>query len=167
MEKRMSLLFTLLMVVSLIIPTAVSGSPAAEQVEKNVITHWRSIKKTVPQITAAELKSRMDKGDDLVLLDVRSEADFLAAHLPGALNINRGELEFAVATAIPDTETRIYVYCRTGIKATFAARTLLDIGYTNVVRVTDSFKGWLEAGYPVFNRHGEFALQPNGFEKKE
>jgi rhodanese-related sulfurtransferase len=109
----------------------------------------------------------MDKGDDLVLLDVRSEADFLAAHLPGALNINRGELEFAVATAIPDTETRIYVYCRTGIKATFAARTLLDIGYTNVVRVTDSFKGWLEAGYPVFNRHGEFVLQPNGFEKKE
>ena len=109
----------------------------------------------------------MDNGDEFVVLDVRQEADFLAAHLPGALNISRGELEFAVATAIPETDTRIYVYCRTGIKATFAAHTLIDIGYTNVARVADSFKGWLESGYPVYNRHGEFVLQPNGFEKKE
>jgi rhodanese-related sulfurtransferase len=167
MEKKMSLLLTVLVMICLITPAAVSGGPTAEQVEKNVITHWRSLKENIPQVTATELKSRMDKGDEFVVLDVRKEADFLAAHLPGALNISRGELEFAVATAIPDTDTRIYVYCRTGIKATFAARTLIDIGYTNVARVADSFKGWLEAGYPVYNRHGEFVLQPNGFEKKE
>jgi len=167
MENRISIVLGVLVTIWLITPAAVFSSPATEQVEKNVITQWRSINKTVPRITVGELKSSMDNGEIFVLLDVRKEADFLAAHLPGALHINRGELEFAVAKAIPDTETRIYVYCRTGIKATFAARTLLDIGYTNVARVVDSFKGWLEAGYPVYNRHGVFVLQPNGFEQKE
>jgi rhodanese-related sulfurtransferase len=167
MKNRMSVMLAVFVAICLITPIAVSGSPATELVEKNVITQWRSIKKKIPRITVGELKTRMDNGETFVLLDVRKESDFLAGHLPGALHINRGELEFAVATAIPNTETRVYVYCRTGIKATFAARTLIDIGYTNVARVADSFKGWLEAGYPVYNRHGAFVLQPNGFEKKE
>ena len=157
-----------LLVVSLLATSSftVAGS-SNEQVEKNVITIWRSIKKSVPQMTTAELKKKMDKGETFVLLDVRSEADYQAAHLPGSLHISRGELEFAAAAKIPDTDTPIYVYCRTGVKATFAAKTLLDIGYSNVTRISDSFKGWLEAGYPVYNRHGEFVLLPNGFEKKE
>lgn len=143
-----------------------AGSSSA-QVEKNVITIWRSIKKSVPQVTAAELKNKMDKGDSFVLVDVRSAADYQAAHLPGALHISRGELEFAAPAQIPAVDTQIFVYCRTGVKATFAAKSLLDIGYTNVARISDSFKGWLEAGYPVYNQHGEFVLVPNGFEKKE
>lgn len=145
---------------------ALADSSSA-QLEKNVITIWRSIKKSVPHMTTADLKKKMDKGDSFVLLDVRSEADYQIAHLPGALHISRGELEFSAPTKIPDADTPIFVYCRTGIKATFAAKTLLDIGYSNVTRISDSFKGWLEAGYPVYNRHGEFVLLPNGFEKKE
>jgi rhodanese-related sulfurtransferase len=138
-----------------------------EQVEKNVITLWRAIKNTVPQITVTELKSAMDKGDKFVLLDIRNDADYKAAHLPGALHISRGDLEFDAPSMIPDTDAKIYVYCRTGIRATFGAKSLLDIGYTNVARVSDSFQGWVKAGYPVYNRHGEFILVPNGFEKNE
>ena len=167
MKNRVSVLLAMLVVFCLSGPAAASGSPAAELVEKNVITQYRSIKKEIPRITVGELKNSMDKGETFVLLDVRTEADFLAGHLHNALHIDRGELEFAVAKKIPNTDTRIYVYCRTGIKATFAARTLMEIGYTNVTRVVDSFKGWLEAGYPVYNRHGVFVLQPNGFEEKE
>jgi rhodanese-related sulfurtransferase len=143
------------------------GWSANEQVEKNVLSLWLAVKKEVPQIPAAVLKSAMDRGDKFVLLDIRNDADYQAAHLPGAVHITRGDLEFEAPSKLPDIGAKIYVYCRTGVRSTFAAKRLLDIGYTNVVRVSDSFEGWVKAGYPVYNRHGEFVLVPNGFEKKE
>jgi hypothetical protein len=43
----------------------------------------------------------------------------------------------------------------------------MEIGYTNVTNIYDSFKGWVIEGYPVYNQHGEFTMTPEGFEKRE
>ena len=132
--------------------------------------------KTVPQIigeaksqtteiTIEELKKDMDAGMNFVLLDVRTSEEFKAGHLPKAVNIPRGTLEFLVGKHYPQKDVEIIVYCRTDARSALCAKTLSDMGYTNVKNLKGAFKAWGEAGYPIYNRHGEFKMV--AFEKKE
>ena len=109
----------------------------------------------------------MDSGVKFVLVDVRTKDEYNAAHLPGAIHINRGLVEWVVPKKIEDTDTKIYVYCRTGARSAFVTQRLIEMGYTNVTNIYDAFQGWVVAGYPVYNKHGEFILTSEGFEKKE
>ena len=89
-----------------------------------------------------------------LLLDVREEAEFAAGHVPGAVNIPRGLLEFRVWARLGypaqvDMNRRIYVQCQTGGRATLATRQLQDIGFTNVVAVIMNFEDWRRQGHPV------------------
>lgn len=160
------LLLILLIGLWLIPSTAVSGPPIY-QVKQNVIALWKPLQASLPHVTAKEFKKIMDSGEQFILIDVRDAAEYYAAHLPGAINISRGMLEWETPDKIQDTDARIYVYCLVGKRSLFAAKRLLEMGYTNVTNISDSFKGWVNAGYPVYNRHGEFILTPGGFEKKE
>ena len=72
-----------------------------------------------------------------------------------------------VPRTIKDTDAKIYVYCRTGARSAFATQRLIEMGYKNATNISDAFKGWVVAGYPVYNRHGEFVLAPQGFEKDD
>jgi rhodanese-related sulfurtransferase len=65
----------------------------------------------------------------------------------------------------PQKNADIVVYCRTDARAALCAKALSDIGYTNVKNLKGAFKAWGEAGYPIYNRHGEFKMV--AFEKKE
>ena len=132
--------------------------------------------KTIPQIigqakaqttevTVEEVKKDMDAGKNFVLLDVRTPEEFKAGHLPKAVNIPRGILEFAVGKHFPQKDVEIVVYCRTDARAALCARSLSDMGYTNIKNLKGAFKAWGEAGYPIYNRHGEFKMV--AFEKKE
>ena len=132
--------------------------------------------KTIPQIiseakaqttevTIEAVKKDMDAGRNLVLLDVRTLEEFKAGHLPKAVNIPRGTLEFLIGKHYPQKDVEIVVYCRTDARAALCARSLSDMGYTNVKNLKGAFKAWGEAGYPIYNRHGEFKMVV--FEKKE
>jgi len=132
--------------------------------------------KTIPQIigeaksqttavTVEEVKKDMDAGKNFVLLDVRTSEEFKVGHLPKAVNIPRGTLEFMIGKHFPQKDTEIVVYCRTDARAALCAKTLSDMGYTNVKNLSGAFKAWGEAGYPIYNRHGEFKMV--AFEKKE
>ncbi len=132
--------------------------------------------KTIPQIigeaksqttevTIEAVKKDMDAGRNLVLLDVRTLEEFKAGHLPKAVNIPRGTLEFLIGKHYPQKDVEIVVYCRTDARAALCARSLSDMGYTNVKNLKGAFKAWGEAGYPIYNRHGEFKMI--AFEKKE
>lgn len=132
--------------------------------------------KTIPQIieeaksqttevTVEEVKKEMDAGKEFVLLDVRTSEEFMAGHLPKAVNIPRGKLEFMIGKHYSQKDADIVVYCRKGGRAALCAKALSDIGYTNVKNLKGAFKAWGEAGYPIYNRHGEFKMV--AFEKKE
>jgi len=132
--------------------------------------------KTIPQIigeaksqtaevTVEAVKDDMDASRDFVLLDVRTSEEFQAGHLPKAVNIPRGTLEFMIGKHYPQKDVAIVVYCRTDARAALCAKTLSDMGYTNVKNLKGAFKAWGEAGYPIYNRHGEFKMI--AFEKKE
>ena len=132
--------------------------------------------KTIPQIigeaksqttevTIEAVKKDMDASRNFVLLDVRTSEEFKAGHLPKAVNIPRGTLEFMIGKHYPQKDMEIVVYCRTDARAALCAKTLSELGYTNVKNLKGAFKAWGEAGYPIYNRHGEFKMI--AFEKKE
>jgi rhodanese-related sulfurtransferase len=111
-------------------------------------------KSQTTEITVDGVKKDMVAGRNFILLDVRTSEEFKAGHLPKAVNIPRGTLEFMIGKHYPQKA-----------RAALCAKTLSDMGYTNVKNLKGAFKAWGEAGYPIYNRHGEFKMI--SFEKKE
>lgn len=108
-----------------------------------------SAKAAVKSVSADDLKAAIDKKENAVILDVREPGEYAAGHLPGAINIPRGLLEFAVSGKIPDVNAKIYVYCKTGGRAALATKTLQDMGYTNSILVPLAYADWVKSGYPI------------------
>ncbi|WP_455230451.1 rhodanese-like domain-containing protein [Geopseudomonas aromaticivorans] len=86
-----------------------------------------------------------------VLLDVREADEFHAGHIPGAVNIPRGLLEFRLSNT-PELSSRdlnIVLYCKTSGRAALAACALHDMGYLNVQSIAGGFDAWSAAGKAV------------------
>jgi rhodanese-related sulfurtransferase len=105
-------------------------------------------KAAVTKVSAADVKAAIDKKENAVILDVRDPNEYAAGHLPGAINVSRGRLDFDIWDKIPDKEAKIYVYCRTAAVSTFATKTLNDLGYKNAVLMEAMLEDWIKAGYP-------------------
>ena len=161
--------FVILAIMTFVAPYPVlAGKVDIEQVKQNVINLQNAVEKAQPAISVTKFKQKLLKGEDkFILLDVRSEAEFKAGHLPGALNVERGRIEWFIPNIVKNTERRIYVYCRSGMRSAFATERLLEMGYKNVIHIKGGFLGWLNAGYTIYNRHGEFFVTPGGIEKRE
>ncbi len=104
--------------------------------------------KHITTITVSEAKALFDKGG-FTFLDVRTEKEFNKGHIPGAINLPRGKLEFMIDKDIPDKNAPIVVYCRTGGRSALATYTLVQMGYKNVKNMDGGWQAWTEAGYPV------------------
>ncbi|MCL2562595.1 MAG: rhodanese-like domain-containing protein [Oscillospiraceae bacterium] len=96
---------------------------------------------TATVITASEARELMEDGQRFVLLDVRSEEEFILQHIPGARVIPYTEVAERMSVEFPDRETRILVYCRTGGRSAAAAQSLTRLGYTNVYDL-GGINGW-------------------------
>lgn len=83
-------------------------------------------------ISAQEAKGYMDKGEDYVLLDVRSRTEYDEGHIPGALLLPHTELCARAGDELPDKAMRILVYCRSGKRSHIAAEELAELGYRHV-----------------------------------
>ncbi len=84
------------------------------------------------KISAEEAKEIMDSTDDFVLVDVREEDEYAQEHIQGALLIPYGEIRQRAETELTDKGQTILVYCRSGRRSAIAAKTLAELGYTNV-----------------------------------
>ncbi|NLT58034.1 MAG: rhodanese-like domain-containing protein, partial [Clostridiales bacterium] len=87
---------------------------------------------TYQKITAEEAKSRIDSGDALVVLDVRTKAEYEAGHIPGAVLLPNEHISSQALEQLPDLEAEILVYCRSGNRSAQAAKKLIKLGYTDV-----------------------------------
>jgi rhodanese-related sulfurtransferase len=81
-----------------------------------------------------------------VVLDVREPEEYEQGAIPGALHIVRGQLESNIEGKVPDHATPIIVHCASGIRSAFAAKTLGELGYTDVVHVAGGFNKWKDEG---------------------
>ena len=85
------------------------------------------------QITAEEAKSMMEEKPDAVILDVREQDEYDAGHIPGAVLLSVGTInEETAASVIPEKDTVVLVYCRSGNRSKAAAGELAQLGYTQV-----------------------------------
>ena len=98
-------------------------------------------------ITVQELKQRLDKGDKIVLVDVREPWEYLAGHVPAAQLIPLGELEQRVAEVPRNRE--VLAICHSGQRSLAAAGYLQHLGYTAVSNVDGGTAAWIERGYPL------------------
>ncbi|MDD4942425.1 rhodanese-like domain-containing protein [Rhodoferax sp.] len=106
-------------------------------------------KDRITEVALAEVDAAIRAAD--VLVDVREADEFAAGHLPGAVHISRGMLEFKF-TANPSLQARdlnVLLYCKTSGRAALAAAALHDMGYLNVKSIAGGFDAWVAAGKPV------------------
>jgi rhodanese-related sulfurtransferase len=117
-------------------------------------------KKVVKVIPPSKLKSMIDEDEDFYLLDIR-EPDQIGHgeifHLD-QIRITRGYLEFKIENLVKDKGAPIIVYCCTGKRGILAAKTLQDMGYTNVMSLDGGIRKWVEDGYPLDTVYGEMVF---------
>ena len=101
-------------------------------------------KSAITEVDTAEAASRIERG--VVVLDVREPDEYEQGALPNALHIPRGHLEAQIETKIVDKSAPVVVYCAGGVRSAFAAKTLAELGYTDVVSMAGGFGKWKDEG---------------------
>lgn len=104
-------------------------------------------REAVPEVTVDDVKARLENGQRPVLLDVREREEYREGHLEGALALPRGFLEMRVEEAVPDKSAPVVAYCAGGVRSLIAARTLKEMGYTDVRSMAGGYTAWKNAGY--------------------
>ena len=142
MKKYSTLIIALLLGVSLII-----GGCATPKVmtAKDLVAEANEHVTNVPVSVAKELLD--ERG--YIFLDVRTAKEFKMGHIPRAVHIERGLLEFKINNQVPDKNAQIVVYCKVGGRGSLAAHTLVRMGYKNVINIEGGWVPWEKAGYPV------------------
>ena len=105
---------------------------------------------TVPEIEPRELKARLDRGDDLFILDVREPHEYQICNLGGKL-IPLGELPRRYQELDPAQET--VVHCRSGVRSAKAVDLLLKSGFTNVANLAGGVLAWADRVDPTMPKY--------------
>jgi len=87
---------------------------------------------TVTKISAEQAKEIMDSDEPHILLDVRTDAEYAEAHIPGAKLLTNTQIAEKAEAELPDKDAFVIVYCRSGGRSASAAQELVDMGYTKV-----------------------------------
>lgn len=117
-------------ILMLIISLSLFGFTSCQQENNNQESTTALI--TYEQITPEEAKKIMDTQKAYVIIDARTEAEFAEGHIAGAILIPEYEITQKAEQEIPDKDTLILVYCRSGRRSKIAAEALINLGYTNV-----------------------------------
>lgn len=96
----------------------------------------------MPQISVKELQTKLENGEDFILIDVRALNEFNNGAIPGAQNIPRGVLEFQAEDKFPEKDAEIIVYCQRGARGVLAVEALQRIGYQNVRNLEGGWTAW-------------------------
>src|SRR2546423_13127458 len=107
----------------------------------------RRVKADTSEATPEEVKARLGAGEKLVFLDVREESEAAQGIVSGARHLGRAHFESRVEDIVPDKSAPVVVYCASGVRSAFAARTLAELGYENVTSMVGGFTRWRELGY--------------------
>jgi sulfur-carrier protein adenylyltransferase/sulfurtransferase len=108
-----------------------------------------SIRKSIREVSLDELKKRLETKTPMKLVDVREKEEYRAGFIPGAMSLPRGFLEQQVEQKLPDKSAPIVLYCAGGTRSALAAKTMQELGYTNVESANPGFVRWKDLGYPM------------------
>jgi molybdopterin/thiamine biosynthesis adenylyltransferase/rhodanese-related sulfurtransferase len=109
---------------------------------RDLLAQTKAQIREVDTATAEDLRRR----PGAVVLDVREPDEYQQGAIPGALHIPRGQLEGSIEGRIADHDAPVIVHCASGVRSAFAAKTLAELGYTDVVSVVGGFNKWKDEG---------------------
>ncbi len=102
-------------------------------------------------IARDELKTKLERGEEIVLVETLPEQYYRKAHLPGAINLPHDQVDELAPVLLPNKGAEIVVYCANlpCQNSEIAARRLTELGYTNVREYAEGKQDWIDAGLPV------------------
>jgi molybdopterin/thiamine biosynthesis adenylyltransferase/rhodanese-related sulfurtransferase len=109
-------------------------------------TLLREIRGKTSEIDAPVLDAALRGAARPALIDVREPEEHAQGMIPGTIHIPRGFLELRIERNVPDRSTPVVIYCASGTRSVLAARSLGELGYTNVASLAGGFTGWKRAG---------------------
>lgn len=107
----------------------------------------RNARAEVGEVSAEDVKGRLADGERVQILDVREQDEVEQGLVPGARHLPRAHFESRVEDVIPDKDTDVVVYCASGVRSVFAAKTLKDLGYSKVASMAGGFNRWRDLGF--------------------
>jgi rhodanese-related sulfurtransferase len=102
-------------------------------------------------LSTDELRGKLDRKQNITVVETLAPGRYREAHIPGALNIPPGRIKDLASQLLPNKDAEIVTYCaNTHWHASeYAARELATMGYTNLTHYPEGKQGWMEAGLPV------------------
>ena len=108
---------------------------------------FHEVRTRVPEVGVEDVHARLEARDPPVLLDVRESDEVAGGMVPGAKHLGRAHFESRVEDVLPDKDAEVVVYCQSGVRSAFAAKTLHDLGYRRVSHMPGGFSRWSQLGY--------------------
>lgn len=105
-------------------------------------------KSAINEVTPREVQDRMARGEEIVLIDVREQNEWNLGHPAPAIYIGRGVLESQIESRVP-RDAQVVLSCASGNRSALAAKTLIEMGYTNVASMAGGFREWVASGGDV------------------
>jgi rhodanese-related sulfurtransferase len=106
-------------------------------------------KTRVKETNVADVKRTIDGGERFLLVDVREDNEWASGHIPGAVHMGRGIIERDIEAKVPETSTKMILYCGGGFRSALVADNLQKMGYTNVESMDGGWRGWVSSGLPI------------------
>jgi molybdopterin/thiamine biosynthesis adenylyltransferase/rhodanese-related sulfurtransferase len=113
---------------------------------RDLLSQVKSEIEEIDPSSAAALLEGSAEGEP-VFVDVRERDEWDEGHIPGAIHVPRGSLESRIENAVPDRSSRIVVYCGSGARSAFAAKTLEELGYDDALSLAGGFTDWKRNGF--------------------
>lgn len=96
----------------------------------------------VHEIDVRQLRSMLENGEPMTLIDIREDHEWDLGHIPGAHHLGKGIIERDIEALVPDTGAHVVLYCGGGFRSVLAADALHQMGYANVSSVAGGWRGW-------------------------
>jgi sulfur-carrier protein adenylyltransferase/sulfurtransferase len=107
----------------------------------------QQVKAEIEEVDAAAASQLLESNEAPALVDIREQSEWDEGHIPGAVHIPRGNLESRIENAVPDRERPVILYCASGSRSAFGAKTLEELGYEHVSSLAGGFTEWKRNGF--------------------
>ncbi|HTJ43072.1 MAG TPA: molybdopterin-synthase adenylyltransferase MoeB [Kofleriaceae bacterium] len=111
-------------------------------------SYLKDIKSKIKETDVSKVRELIERPGQATIIDVREQDEYVQGYIPGATWIPRGFLEQKIEDAAPKKDELVVLYCASGNRSVLGARSLAELGYTNVVSMAGGFTAWKRSGLP-------------------
>ncbi|MFN2627714.1 MAG: molybdopterin-synthase adenylyltransferase MoeB [Gaiellaceae bacterium] len=107
------------------------------------------VKSEIDEVDSTQARARLESEASPIFVDVRERDEWVEGFVPGAVHVPRGNLESRIEQVVHDRGAEIVLYCASGSRSAFAAKSLQELGYEQVASMAGGFTDWKRNGFPI------------------